>query len=203
MLDIKGAKRFKSGPGAKAVTSSRAETLSLGPEEKFRKLTQTTSYSQSFGEPPKATEDFAILKKRKFSSLPLSQYVSASAKQYIEKWISLRNPDEFLKRIYFVMREIHTVIKNQEAPINNHTIWFNRKQADKPQRFDQRYLQLREARQHKRAQSSQLNYRPRGATQRFNENLPLKTFAPLINTKEFKQAFLRGQAYDITEMFDP
>ena len=128
-------------------------------------------------------------------------YLSSTAKQYIERWISLKNPDEFLKRIFFVLRDIHTVIKNQEAPINNHTIWFNKKRADIPPRFDERYLQLREMRQHKRAQSSQVSYRAK--PQRFNENLPLKTFAPLINTKEFKQAFLRGQPYDITEMFDP
>jgi hypothetical protein len=64
------------------------------------------------------------MNQQKFRSLDISKYVKPDTAKYIEKWISLHNHDEFVKKVYFTIREINTVIKNYEAPINNHTIFF-------------------------------------------------------------------------------
>jgi hypothetical protein len=40
----------------------------------FRKLNTKTSYCQQFGEPPKAAEDFVVMKEKKFRDLDISQY---------------------------------------------------------------------------------------------------------------------------------
>ena len=58
------------------------------------------------------------------------------ATEYIQRWINLKNDDEFVKRVYFTSREIHTTIKNYEAPVNNNSIFFQKRTADKVPRFD-------------------------------------------------------------------
>ena len=83
--------------------------------EVFRKLTNKSSYSLQFGEPPKAAEDYVILKSKKFGDLEISNYVQELPKKFLEKWLSLNNQDEFVKHAYFVTREMHTVIKNAET----------------------------------------------------------------------------------------
>lgn len=41
----------------------------------FRKLYTKSAYSIQFGEPPKATEDYVIMKNKKFRELDISTYV--------------------------------------------------------------------------------------------------------------------------------
>lgn len=81
-------------------------------KDKFRKRQNQSSYRQSFGEPPKAAEDFLVIKQKKFRSLEISSYMKPDAAMYIEKWLALGNQDDFVKRVYFTIREIHTIIKN-------------------------------------------------------------------------------------------
>jgi len=30
----------------------------------------------------------------------------------VERWVQINSQDEFIKRIYFTIREIHTIVKN-------------------------------------------------------------------------------------------
>lgn len=78
----------------------------------FRKLYTKSAYSIQFGEPPKATEDYVIMKNKKFRELDISTYVQDQAKTYIEKWLSVNTSDQYIKSVYFVTREIHTIIRN-------------------------------------------------------------------------------------------
>jgi hypothetical protein len=38
-----------------------------------------SSYYSQFGEPPKATEDFVVLKQKKFGSLDISKFINERA----------------------------------------------------------------------------------------------------------------------------
>ena len=71
-----------------------------------------SSYSNQFGEPPKAAEDFMALKKTKFGQQDISMYIQPLGKQFIEKWLSLNSDNDFIKKIYFTTREIYTIIRN-------------------------------------------------------------------------------------------
>jgi len=77
-----------------------------------------------------------ILKKKKFSELEISKFVQPTVAQYIEKWISINNQDEFTKRIYFTIREINTMVKNAEPSSTTATNFFNGRKGDKVPRFD-------------------------------------------------------------------
>jgi hypothetical protein len=43
--------------------------------KKFQEINNKTSYGRSFGEPPKAEEDFVVLKTKPFKTLNISQYI--------------------------------------------------------------------------------------------------------------------------------
>jgi len=81
-------------------------------KEAFRKMTQKTSYCSQFGEPPKAAEDYVILKQKPFKSLEISEYIQDNVVNFIDKWVRINDQDEFTKRIYFTIREIHTIVRN-------------------------------------------------------------------------------------------
>jgi len=66
--------------------------------------------------------------------------------------MSLKNNEEFVKKIYFTIRQIHTVIKNIEAPVNNNSHFFKSRKADPVPRFDKI---LAEATADTRAKTSQ------------------------------------------------
>jgi hypothetical protein len=55
---------------------------------------------------------------------------------YIDNWLKNNRQDEYTKLIYFTIREIHTIIRNQEAPITTSSSLFTRVKAEKPPRFD-------------------------------------------------------------------
>jgi hypothetical protein len=52
------------------------------------------------------------MKNKKFRELDISTYVQDQAKTYIEKWLSVNTSDQYIKSVYFVTREIHTIIRN-------------------------------------------------------------------------------------------
>jgi hypothetical protein len=80
--------------------------------EKFRKLVMNSSYCNQFGDKPKAVEDFHVVKQKKFRQLDLAQYIKPEVAAYFERWLEIGNLDEFVKKLYFTLREIHTIIKN-------------------------------------------------------------------------------------------
>ena len=102
----------------------------------FRKMTNQTSYRLQFGEPPKAAEDYVILKSKRLKDLEICQYMTPNALQYLDKWININDQDEFTKRIYFTLREIYTVIRNLNAPITTKKSFFTGRSAEKVPRFD-------------------------------------------------------------------
>lgn len=145
VMDIRGAKRFKD-----LQSNGGADTLSVNSfnindpifdataaQEKFRKKQNQTSYRYQFGEPPKAAEDFVVIRQKKLRDLEISTYLKPEAISYLEKWLGFNNSDEFVKRVYFTIREIHTCVKNQEAPIANNNHFFKGTMAEKAPRFDQ------------------------------------------------------------------
>lgn len=54
-------------------------------------MTQKTSYRSQFGEPPKAAEDYVIMKQKKFRTLDISKYIQDIPARFIEKWISIND----------------------------------------------------------------------------------------------------------------
>ena len=83
-------------------------------------MTQT-SYCQTFGENPKAAEAFSILKMKKFNELPINEILLPEVVSILTKWLTINDQDMFTGRIYFTIREMYTVIKNQIATITtNH-----------------------------------------------------------------------------------
>lgn len=86
-MDIKGAKKFKKNGALEVTNDNAAVTIdqldaisgaafdSKAAKETFRKMTQRTSYRTQFGEPPKAAEDYVILKQKKFKECEISKYV--------------------------------------------------------------------------------------------------------------------------------
>lgn len=77
VLDIKGSKRFKKNN----LADTKSEIPVIGTfdmetaKETFRKNTQKTSYRTQFGEPPKAAEDYVILKQKQLKDLEISKYI--------------------------------------------------------------------------------------------------------------------------------
>ena len=83
-------------------------------------MTQT-SYCQTFGEKPKAAEAFSILKMKKFNELPINEILLPEVVSILTNWLTINDQDMFTGRIYFTIREMYTVIKNQIATITtNH-----------------------------------------------------------------------------------
>jgi len=77
-----------------------------------------------------------IMKRKNFRSLDISQYIQDVPSRFIEKWIQINDQDEFTKRIYFTIREVHTIVSNQEAPDQTYTDFFKGRKADVVPRVD-------------------------------------------------------------------
>lgn len=166
IIEIRGAKRFKLPKDGQNEAADVASDISVAnmdikkAKERLRKINTQTSYRNQFGEPPKAAEDYVVIKQKPFRQLDISSYVMPLPAEFIEKWIKINNQDEFTKRIYFTIREIHTIVKNQEAPITTKKQFFLGRQAEKVPRFDKIILA---AKQLDRAKSSQQPTRSRMA----------------------------------------
>lgn len=165
--------------------------------DKFRRMTYQTSYAGQFGEPPKAAEAYVVMKKKKFSELDISAFIQPLPKQFIDMWLTLNAEDDFIKKVFFVTRDIHTIIKNSAPPISYKHSVFTGRPADIVPRFDKMILKAAEI---DRAKSSQ-HARLRGKREEHTENLSKlvlsqkemnRLYAPVIDTKEYKQHFLRG-----------
>lgn len=88
-------------------------------------------------------EDYEILKYKKFSDLQIASILKPHIVHYIETWLSVNDQEEFTGRIYFTIREIFTVLRNQEAPISIKTqdfAWVKLNSEAKAPRFDKLIL---------------------------------------------------------------
>ena len=52
----------------------------------------------------------------------------------------MNDQDEFTKRIYFTIREMHTIIRNNQAPVSAKMSFFTGRMADQVPRFDKMIL---------------------------------------------------------------
>ena len=59
-------------------------------------------------------------------------------------WLTLNTDDEFIKKIFFVTREIHTIIKNSAPAISHKHSIFTGRAADAVPRFDKMILKAQE-----------------------------------------------------------
>ena len=119
VVDLKGQKRFKK-KGANEITPDDLPVdmkNASNAKEIFRKLTTTTSYAKTFGDKPKAEQDFSILNKKPFDQLPIVQILRPNVQQYLSRWLKINDQDKFTGRIYFTVREMYTVVKNQLAEV--------------------------------------------------------------------------------------
>lgn len=67
---------------------------------------------------PKGLEDYEILKQRKLNDLKISSILKSHVTSYLDKWLSINDQEDYTGDIYFTIRALYTVIKNQEAPIS-------------------------------------------------------------------------------------
>ena len=90
VIDMKGTKRFKKQKGPEDSAASDME-LTAGPNTNarahFRKITTQTSYCKTFGERPKAQEDFNILKSKKFINLPITKILKPQIANVLDRWL--------------------------------------------------------------------------------------------------------------------
>ncbi len=113
-----------------------------------------------FGEPPKAAEAYMVMQKKKFSELDISQYIQPLPKQFIDQWQNLNYDDEFYKRIFFVTRDIHNIIRNSQPTISTKHSVFTGRPADNVPRFDKMIMKAQEIDREKlkdRAKSTQVD----------------------------------------------
>lgn len=118
-------------------------------------------------------------------------------------WLTLNSEDEFIKRIFFVTREIHTIIKNSAPAISYKHSIFTGRPADAVPRFDKMILKAQEIDRAKSSQGARLAKQREEHTDNLSklilgQNEMRRLYAPVIDTKEYKQQFLRGQPYNIT-----
>lgn len=145
VLEVDGKKRFKLDGAVKDARGdlSLKEVYSVPYEEaqkEFRKLTNVSQYATFFGGKPKMSHDYEILRYKKFSQLRISSILKPHVVSTIERWLQVNDQDEFTKRIYYTVRDVFTIIRNQEAPISLARHEFNGMPIDehaKPPRFDQ------------------------------------------------------------------
>ena len=88
-------------------------------------------------------QDYEILRYKKFSQLRISSILKPRVINCIERWLSLNDVSEFTRRIFVVIREIYTILRNQEAPLSLARVEFNgakQEEHAKPPRIDQLIL---------------------------------------------------------------
>jgi len=64
-------------------------------QKEYRKLTNKSNYSQFFGTSSKNTQDFEILRHKKFSSIRIAQTLKSSVIATIERWLGINDQDEY------------------------------------------------------------------------------------------------------------
>ena len=96
------------------------------------------------------------MKKKKFTELDISQFIQPLPRQFIDAWLTLNSEDDFIKKIFFVTREIHTIIKNSAPAISYKHSVFTGRPADAVPRFDKMILKAQEMDRAKSSQAARL-----------------------------------------------
>lgn len=124
------------------------------------------------------------------------------AKTIIQSWINKKNSEQYVKPLYFTLREIHTTIKNYEPTQNSHSIFFKgNRRADKVPRFDKIIEQAKEqtrlntvsaSRQGPRAYNYNRYEQFENLEDLVKNSRLHKDYANIYDPKQFKLRALRG-----------
>ena len=110
-----------------------------------------TNYAKNFGDRPKAKQDFNILKDKPFTKLPIAQVLKPNIAAMLSRWLTINDQDKFTGRIYYTVREMFTVIKNQLADVpTSQDFHSNHVELNAtPPRFDRMIVDLNNKRRQK------------------------------------------------------
>lgn len=213
-------KRFKKSPTDEMSHDLPDDvTKASNAKEIFRKMTQMTQYQRQLGDKPKDKQDFNVLQSKPLLKLQCSQVLKPHIAQLLSKWLTINDQDKFTSRIFYTIREMFTVCKNQLADVptsqENHAAHVELMAT--PPRFDRMITGIENGRRAKESKIAQRTFSQRAsAIQRFKRSgfeaidykigskhrdqtpgrLDPKSIylgPPMIDTKAFKQAFLKGE----------
>ena len=94
VIDLKGQKRFKQMQGLDAINQKFDDLHEMDIEDAkkmLRKINNTTSYDKTFGEKPKAQEDFQILRQKPFRELPIATIIKPQVCEYLTNFLKIND----------------------------------------------------------------------------------------------------------------
>ena len=107
-----------------------------------------TSYASIFGAGKTQAQNFKILKEKKFRQQELSRYFKPQAAKQLEDWLLVNDDEGFLQRAFVGISEMHTVIKNLEAPGTTNKNFYSGAQVNqKVPRFDKLTMNVKYAKE--------------------------------------------------------
>eukprot|EP00347_Sterkiella_histriomuscorum_P014305 403361381 len=203
IIEIKGAKRFKQRNTSQNKAGASLDLVNLkydDAQKEFRKMTNTTHYAQFYGMKPKAQEDYEILKFKRLSELQMATIIKPHITQFIENWIRINDQEEYTGALYQTLREIYTVIRNQQPPktlVQQDFIHVKLDPNARAPRYDKLILQHKgkkvvEKQEVDLEQEMSTLKRLNLSINRKKQNLKFKFPEPLFDPKQFKQSFFSG-----------
>lgn len=85
------------------------------------------------------------MKNKKFSDLPIAKVLKPSVSEILNRWLLINDQDKFTGRIYFTVREMYTVVRNQVAEVpTSHGSFIKEPKLADPPRFDLMMTKLKE-----------------------------------------------------------
>lgn len=57
----------------------------------YKKMTNQTQYFDKYGEPPKAEEDYVVMKHKKMTDLDISRFLKPEVVAFLENWKKFRD----------------------------------------------------------------------------------------------------------------
>ena len=120
VVDLRGMKRFKKNPADTDLSSNDIMTdvkAMTNAKDVFRKMTNTTQYSQQFGARPSELKDHRVLNTKSFSKLAISQVLKPNIVAMLSRWLTINDQEKFTERIFGTVREMYTVIKSLLAEV--------------------------------------------------------------------------------------
>lgn len=123
VMELQGAKKLKLSNKSRNMqmqTTTDVRNVSVeDAKREFWKLNSVSSYASNFGATTKHEEQSGILKYQKFGQLAISGILKQEIKDMIDNWLSMNDVEDFTLRIYTTVRDMYTVIKNQNAPVSH------------------------------------------------------------------------------------
>ena len=182
------------------------------------RMNHTTQYNSRFGERPKPNQDFNVLNQKPFVRQQIAQVLKPDIATMLSRWLTINDQDKFTGRIFYTVREMFTVVKNQlaEVPTSQEMHSKHVELTATPPRFDKMITDLSNkkrthasqmAREKLMASDLPLNRRTKSYFEgiefkvgsRHNDTVngrldPANVYLgpPMIDTSGFKQDFLKG-----------